>query len=234
MAALTFDNIITIAEVLLNAEGDLNWSSTQKNTLADMANREVWDVLIASNPAWVSTRTSFTWPANTDRLDLTGASYLNAEPKLIIEVFETPNDADPSDTNLPWPWTPATHQQRYRRRNYRPYSWWGRVGRPGQQAYSLAGNYIHGTPVPTSARYVHVEWVPQVTVRASGSTEVLSGQAELFGDVVATRLAYLMNMKDNHNPEIPALWAEAKERIALEASKRQVQRNRIVGSESWL
>ncbi|OFX03585.1 MAG: hypothetical protein A3E78_08760 [Alphaproteobacteria bacterium RIFCSPHIGHO2_12_FULL_63_12] len=228
MAAMTRQNVIDLARALLNATGDLNWSDATMIVLADAANRFVMDLLCASDPAWVATRTSFVWAANTERVDLTSAGALNAEPKKIIDVYETPSSGAPSDSNRSTPWTAIGHTARHRRQGYYPRR---HIAPSSDVAWSLAGNYMYASPVPASARNLHVEWVPQATALSASSTEVLSGQGEQFGDTVALYLAVLMNMKDNHNPSVRDSWADQEDRIKVQAGIRQSQRVRVVGSE---
>ena len=231
MAALTRADVKTLAEALLNAKGNLRWPDATKNSLADLANREVWDLLVDAENEWIGSRTSFSWPASAERVDLTSASCLNAEPKLVLDVYETESSGTPSDTNVATPWTPIDGRRRHRKRDDRDRQ--GRLcGASPRVAWSLQGNFMYATPPPSDARNLHVEWVPQATPLSADGTEVLSGQAEAFGDAVAFRLAVLMNAKDNHNPAIGGLWEEAQRRIA-ESSSRQGQRNAVVGSRTW-
>ena len=231
MSALTRQNVVDNARDLLNATGDLNWSDALTVRQADAANRYVWDLLCDADPTWAMTRTSFTWPAGTERLDLTAAGQLNAEPKRILDVYETDSAGAPSDSNLTSPWTPIAQRHRHQRQDRGRLRTWS-TGK-GPTAWSLTGNFMYAVPVPTSARNVHVEWIPQVIALSAVGTEVLSGQGEQFGDVVTLRLAVLMNTKDNFNPAIRDLWTEEEERLRNQAFRRQSQRNRIVGSQGW-
>ena len=50
------------------------------------------------------TSTSFTWPANTESVDVTGASYLNAHPIRIISIEDYASTGGIGAGTLPRKW----------------------------------------------------------------------------------------------------------------------------------
>ena len=229
MSALDLDDIRTNAKTLLDIDDDLFITSTQQTALANIANREVYKMICRVAPDMFLDVDTETWPSGTESLNI--VTVLSAEPYQIISIMETPNSGAISDSNRPWSWHPMDYRDRARSshggvsnrldsNNERKYN----------TRYSLQGDQLFATPIPTSERFLHISWIPQVTALSAGGNEVLDGKAEQFGDAVCYRLAVLMNAKQEHqNGAVDNLWFEAQQQIKA-LSRRQIQRSPRVRS----
>ena len=230
MSALDLDDIRTNAKTLLDIDDDLFISSAQQIALANIANREVYKMICRAAPdMFLEPVEQETWPSGTESLDIT--TVLGAEPYQIISIMETPNSGAISDSNRPWNWNPMDYRDRAR---WSYGSMRNRLDSDNERKYntrySLQGNLLFATPIPTSDRFLHISWIPQVTALSSGGNEVLDGKAEQFGDAVCYRLAVLMNSKQEHqNSSVDNLWFEAQQQIKA-LSRRQIQRSPRVRS----
>lgn len=230
MSALDLDDIRTNAKTLLDIDDDLFISSAQQIALANIANREVYKMICRAAPdMFLEPVEQETWPSGTESLDIT--TVLGAEPYQIISIMETPNSGAISDSNRPWNWSPMDYRDRAR---WSYGSMRNRLDSDNERKYntrySLQGNLLFATPIPTSDRFLHISWIPQVTALSSGGNEVLDGKAEQFGDAVCYRLAVLMNSKQEHqNSSVDNLWFEAQQQIKA-LSRRQIQRSPRVRS----
>lgn len=220
MASLTLTDIKTIAKGLVNEKSDQFWNSTEQTTLANIANRTVYKMLVDVNPEMMYSSTSFSWPAMTDNIDMTGSSYLNAEPQIILGIQNTPVNAPSTIMNLPSKWVQIPFQERYRyQRGYPGYGYF----------YTVQGNQLYCTPTPRIALNVTVFWIPQCPALSGASDAVLGGYAESFGDAVAYCLAHLLNAKQNAvNPAVENLWEQAKQDIKELARTRTADEPRKV------
>lgn len=212
MAGLTRDNVTARAKGLLNEKADTFWTTTQQQLFADDANRHVFSLLCEVCPEYFITSTAFTWPVNTESLDITGASYLNATPYKLLTIEDYDAAGGISQGNRPRKWERMTFHERARRHA---------EGYRGQYYFCWQGDRLYVAPLNAESLNVTVHWIPQVTALSAGTTEVLSGLAEPWGDAVAYRLAWLMNAKQSGaNPQVQTLWAEAEQRIHNSAYRR--------------
>jgi len=216
MAGLTRTQIQSIALGLVNStSADQFYGSTLLNLLSDEANRQVYRLVCDSSPEYFETVSSFSWPANTESLDVTGASYLVAEPYKILTIEETPRSGAVSQSNLPITWKQMRLSERstYLQDATRVYG----------RHYCLQGTSMYVAPIPAAAAYVKVHWIAQLAALSGDSTEVLGGLCEPFGAAVAYCLANMLNSKqEGQNPIVANLWAQAQKDIEKQASKRAV------------
>ena len=205
--------MVTRAKALLGEKSD-NWFTTgRQDVLADDANRYVFEQLVEVCPEWFAAEpTSITWPVNTENVDVSGASYLNAEPYRIRLIRDTPASGAVSPSNPARTWESCSFKKLTDIQSA-PFR--------GKFYYCLQGVRLYVAPIPTETLYLKVHWIAQLAALASSSTEVLAGAAEPYGDCVAYRLAFLANASQGgSNQLVTAMWAEAENRIRTAAHSR--------------
>lgn len=210
MAGLTRANVVDAAMLLVNESTSQHMTSTVQTTFADMANRDVYDLLLKHCSHYIVSTTNFTWPANTESVDFTGASYLNADPVRLISIEDFPSTGGVGPSNKPRMWQPMESSSRpgYHSQNAAPH-------------YVLEGDFLYVAPLFGSALNCTVKWIPQAIALSASSTEVLNGKAESFGDAVTVRLATLLNTRQSGvNQAVAQLWAQWQSKIAA-AARRQ-------------
>jgi hypothetical protein len=208
---LTRQNVIDAAMLLVNENTTQLMTPTVQTTFADMANRHVYDLIVAKCSHYVVTSTSFTWPANTESADFTGASYLNADPLKLISIEDYPSTGGIGAGNLPRKWETMESSQRP---GYH-YQW-------TVPHYIMEGDNLFVAPLFGQTLNCRALWIPQAAALTLSSTEVLNGKAESFGDAVTFCLAHLLNARQSGtNPAIERGWAEWQAKIAA-AAKRTV------------
>tara|TARA_B100000214_G_scaffold369874_1_gene343643 strand:+ start:834 stop:1574 length:741 start_codon:yes stop_codon:yes gene_type:complete len=224
----TLEDVRTFAKVLLDETGDLFWSETQQNRLANEANRAVFRELVQSNPEFFLESTSgpFTWAQDTESIDITAASYLNGQiPYKIVGVEGTPENAAVSPDNLPSKWKPMRFADRWMIQNRDARTFYG-----GGRHYCLAGKKLFVAPIPEKALNFHIYWIKNIEEMTADSHVVLrseqddaNGAAESFGDLVAVYMAKLMNAKQNgQNMMVEQMWQEGLLRMQNYAQSRNV------------
>lgn len=210
MASLTRQEVIDAAMILVNEQTSAHLTTTVQNTLANMANRRVFELIVKSCSHYVVTSTSFTWPANTERVDITGATYLNAHPVRIITIEDYPSTGGIGSGNLPRQWVAVESSilPNYHYQGTGPH-------------YVLDGDYLYVAPLFGQALNCRVKWIPEVTPLTATSTPVLSGTADSFGDAVTACLAKLFNARQSGvNKAVEAMWAEWQSTIAGSAHRQ--------------
>jgi len=222
MAALTLANLRSIVQALLDDDTQAHWDATTELLFINMAQRDVLDEILRADENLLGQESSFTYPANTASVDITGASYLNAAPKAILLVRQTPQSGAVSRSNVPWEWKPVRSMGEL---SDLQWGWGGGTAyytNEYQRYYYLTGNTFHVGPIPTSACNLKVTWVPQVTDLSASGDVALGGLAEEHHQAVAFRAAWLMNSKQNgSNPMVQQLWQEAVDRIHGSSRIRQ-------------
>jgi hypothetical protein len=239
MAGLTRANVIELAEAVLNADGDLHWpDTTVTEKLAQAANRHVWRILAQKAPQLITTVTGpKTYTAGAASMSLT--TMLGQQPRGVLEIVETSENAAIGQNNEPWPWSPTEYTGRHYLREAQGRWRWSRLVSGAETRYSVVGDDLYADPVPTTNRFIHFAWIPAFptndfrksapftlpdTQALADAAEALDGLAEDCHDAVWVRLAYLMNMRDNHNPEIPGLWREHEMQLrTLDGERRSVE-----------
>ena len=224
----SLEEVRAYAKVLLDETGDLFWSEAQQNRLANEANRAVFRELVQSNPEFfIETADGpFTWPKNTESVDIASASFLNGSiPYKIIGIENTPDSGAVAPDNLPLKWKPMRFADRWmiQRRD-------ARVSPSGGRYYCLVRNKLFIAPIPESALNVHIYWIKNIDEITSDTDIVLrsdkddaNGAAGAFGDLVAVYTAKLMNARQNgQNVMVEQMWQEGVVRIQSYAHARDV------------
>lgn len=222
MAALTLSQVRTFVRALLDDDTTEHWSEATELVLINSAQRYVWKELMRADENLLGQESSFTYPADTASIDITGASYLNASPEAILLIRQTPQSGSISRSNSPWEWKPVASMGEL---SDLQWGWGGGTAyytNEYQRYYYLTGDTLHVGPIPTASCNLKVTWIPQVTDLASAGDEVLNGLAQEHGEAVAYRAAWVMNAKQNgSNPMVQALWEEAAEKIRGSSRMRQ-------------
>lgn len=221
--ALTLSGVRSRAQALLDEPGTAAISTTQWLAFINMANSEVWRLVVASNPTHHQVRTGITWPANTVTLDISGGSYLNAAVYKIAQVEWLSGGTTISTSNLPYKLIPMRYDERPRLLGGTgPLV--SSLGTSRPTHYALTGTAtLELAPIPTAACSLGITYIPSLTelTTSDDAVEVLGGKADDHHNAVVYRAAMLANAKRNgSNPVVADLWAEAKQRIAAEANAR--------------
>ena len=202
-------DVKSLAKNLLDEKGSLYWTDSLMNTLADEANKDVYRLLVNVSPDHLLETDSFTWPANSERIDLEDAAYANKEIDKLLGLESTSSSGGVTKNNLPVKWMPMRFAERSK---YLADGGVSGLSSPGYQSYRYAyqAEYLYIAPIPGVALNVLVYFIPTLAALAADSTDVLGGRATMFHDAVYKRLAVLMNIKQNgNNPVVDKLWTEA-------------------------
>lgn len=210
--SLTGAEAITLARTLVDEPDTSALKSSQAVALLNAANLEVYRRIVGVNPDYFAVRSVITFPASTEYVDLSGASYLNANffKLLSLEASETADGATVSQVPtklLPMPFTD--------RILYLRHGGSGRTSVPARYALVGASN-LYLAPIVAAPVYLTVYYAPQLTAFTTGTltSEVLGGRADEYHDAVAYCLANLVNAKGKgSSPLAASLWAEAKAAI---------------------
>ena len=206
----------TLAKTLLDEKSDTFFSQTNQNNLVDEANRIVWRELINTNYEYFLNTATLTFPANAERVDIDDTT--NDTPYKIIDIGHTPSSGAITPNNPFTQWRPMRFVERYQIQKQ------GATGRgsTGSYHFSLVGEYLYVSPIPTAALNVHLFYIAPLAALSADNSALLGGRAEdVFGDCVAYCLADLMNSKQQgQNPVIDRLWMEAQGRIKDHATSR--------------
>ena len=223
----TYAQAIDLAEALLDEPGSGNIGSTAQLALMNAANLDVFHELIRVNPSFFMVKASFTWPANTESLDISGASYLNATPYRIYSIEAVEGSSSTITTSN----TPRTIS---------PMSWAERIAALGGAMsiteapswYTLQGaSTLYLAPVPSQAVTLNVYYIPALAKLTSNdsATELLGGKCDEHQVAVAYRYADMIAARQkNKNSAAKQLYAEAKVRMAESASDRNEDQPRYV------
>lgn len=221
--ALTFATTKALAQTLLDDTSTASGiTSTQWVTLFNAANRDVWRDLAAMNPSYFQTYGDITWPANTERLVLSGASYLNTTPYKIVQVEASALGGNPTTQNGIRKLRMMTFQERPQiLSDYMTSLATGQA--PGPYAYSYEDDAtMYLAPISGSSVLLRIYYIPPLAaVTGVDADVVLGGRAPDFHDAVAHRLAWYGSVKRGGTPGVAAqLWAESSERIRNSAPTR--------------
>lgn len=223
----TLGSLKTFCGALLDDTTRNFWSDTQKNQMANAANRHVYGLVMQLAPDRLLTRTAITWPAGVSSLDVTGSGYLNATPKQVVYVVETQFSGLPSSSNPTIrDWTPSYPGDTA--------DWYGiePTGRgtvaDGDTCWHFERSNMVVAPTPAGPRYLTIGHVPVVADMTTDADALLGGLAGDHHDAVVYRAAVLMNAKQNgQNKMVWDLWHEAEARLKAEAAV-QSMRSRTV------
>lgn len=231
MASLSYSDVRGLAQTILDDTNTATGiTAAQWLTLINAAHRHVWTMLVDIAPSWFQTTTTITWPAATEQLDISGGSYLNANPYKVCTVEVTPTTAALGPGNLPRVVAEMRYEDRASRLSQDPMWLYTASGQAAPQWYTMTTNYtMTVAPIPSSATVMRITYIPTLTALAGNETGMFGGRAPEFHDCVAYRAALLANMKrEGSNPLAGAMWQEASERIQNAAASRVVSGPRSI------
>jgi hypothetical protein len=197
------------AAALALIDSDVNdpFFSGTIDSLADMANRDVFSLLVEVAPDMFETITPVTYPADAEYLSNGEGAYR------MLSVGMTPANADVAPSNLLVPLRPCTIGDRMNKLQLTPaihgyyYVW----------AYTR----LYVAPIPAQDLYLKLRAVPILAAMTGDNDKPLMGTAYPFHDAVAVRLAALLNSKqDSVNKMVGGLWQEAKANLQAQAPQR--------------
>ena len=231
--SLTLNDVKSLASNLMDIKGTAEVSSAQWVALVNMACTQVHQILVETMPDYWTTTATFTYPANTESIDLAGASYLNGPiPYKIIGVEALPANAAVSQSNVPVKVMPIpfTDRDKYMYSVDSGLRLTTLTTLPLH--YTLAGSAnLYLTPVPTAPVILRLHYIPAVPTltTSDGSTAILSGRAPEHHMAVAYCVAHLLNSKrEGANVMATKLWMEAKEAMLHVSNSRQVDEPRHI------
>ena len=191
---MTRDELISLAKDYVDERGDF-WPTASLNRFANQANRVVWNRLAYQDAGSTQVVARTSYPADAESIELGHSSYLNANILRVLGVGTLDKDAAVSSDN-----------------RFRPLL---NVGRGDEGGYtvnvndpSAFGAQQHGprwkyhnkqlylVSPPTSATVIRVVYTPRLPEMASGGTELLSGTADRYHDLVVSVMVTLMQAKE--------------------------------------
>lgn len=222
--SLTYSTVLTLAQTLLDDTSTASGITTsQWVTLFNAANRDVWRMIVNVNPSYFQTYGDIVWPASTEKLAISGGSYLNTTPYKLIQVEVTQLAGNVTPTNLPRKLMPVTFQERPQ--ILADYFAMATPGSnvPGPYVYTYEEDAtMYVAPLVQQAIPMRIHYVPPLAAVAGSSNDVvLAGRAQSFHDAVAHRLAWYASVKRGGTPGVAAqLWAESENLIKNSAPTR--------------
>ncbi len=191
------------AKDLLGEKGSY-WQDTELLRYANLVNRYLFRAICRYDKHVFSAFNTFTYPGNTHRILLTGASYLNAEPYRINQVQLLAASADPSPTNVPVMLQPASDYddlvRRYtdtsRRASPAQFSGTALV-RPCDYFYATTNDaYFYVGPIPVTDLFLRLEWLAHPAALTALSDPILANQADRYHDLFPVILSWFMTSKE--------------------------------------
>ena len=197
MEAMTFAELKTLAKTLVDEKG-LFWSDDQMKALANTAMRTVFRQIAGFDATHFAAKTTITYPADTESIDLTGASYFNITPSVykVLAVSKLSEAAAVTPTNRP------VHLDRTDAAS--PLGYGDNWNDPNSEArgvsasrrWFLDASNLYLVFIPAEATPLLIRWVNQPTDLDGASDVVFAGRAFEYHDLVATTLARLMVVKE--------------------------------------
>ena len=221
--SLTYSSVITLAQTLLDDTSTASGITTsQWVTLFNAANRDVWRLICNINPSYFQTFGDITWPASTEKLTLSGASYLNTTPYKIIQVEVTALGGNVTPNNLPRKLIPVTFQDRPQMLAQLYAVAAPAYGVPGPAVFTYEeDSTMYVAPLVQQAIPMRIHDIPPLAAVAGSSNDlVLAGRAQSFHDAVAHRLAVFAGAKRGGSVIGAQLWAESENLIRNSAPTR--------------
>ena len=231
--SMTLAQVRSLAQIYLDQPGTSAITAPQWLAILNAANLDVWRLVVAANPSHHQVRTAITWPASTESLDISGASYLNAAVyKLVQFEVYSGSSATLSPSNVPThKLCPVPFADRVQALSANGFRWPSNSSSGLPTHYWVSGETTVGlTPIPSVAVAMGVWYVPSLTTLTSSddATQVLGAKADNFHDVVAYRAAVLANSKAHGaNPTLDRMWADAQDRIK-DSADRQMDEPRYI------
>ena len=221
--SLTYSSVIALAQTLLDDTSTASGITTsQWVTLFNAANRDVWRLICNINPSYFQTFGDISWPASTEKLTLSGASYLNTTPYKIIQVEVTALGGNVTPNNLPRKLIPVTFQDRPQMLAQLYAVAAPAYGVPGPAVFTYEeDSTMYVAPLVQQAIPMRIHYIPPLAaVTGSSNDLVLAGRAQSFHDAVAHRLAVFAGAKRGGSVIGSQLWAESENLIRNSAPTR--------------
>jgi hypothetical protein len=222
--SLTYSTVLALAQTLLDDTSTASGITTsQWVTLFNAANRDVWRMLVNVNPSYFQTYGDITFPASTEKITLSGASYLNTTPYKLIQVEATAITGNVTPQNLPRKLMPVTFQERPQFLSDMLVSLSPGSMVPGPYVYTYdEDSTMYVAPLSQTACPMRIHYVPPLAAVTGQSNDVvLAGRAQSFHDAVAHRLAWYASVKRGGTPGVAGqLWLESENLIKNSAPTR--------------
>lgn len=197
----------------------LDFLNLQRNTFhkdaevlrkLNVANRLFWRAICRVDSRHVAQYTRVSYPANTESVDLTGASYLNASFREILGIDHMTTNAAISSTNLPDPINlvhPTDLARRYL--SGQPRYPGGTVVTGARLFGAIQGNSLFLAIPPTAATILRIQWVKaEPTALTADATDLLEGKAPAYHDLLWMTAAKLLSAKEKRQaPELSEIIA---------------------------
>jgi|10_taG_2_1085330.scaffolds.fasta_scaffold01942_8 hypothetical protein len=195
---MTRDELITLAKFWLDERGNF-YSTAQLNTAANFANRMVYRAVANQSPSHFAQISTFSYPADTEKVDLSGGSYLNERPYRMLAVQQLPSGSTVSATNRP-----QTIEYISPNTNHAD-----DIATEDPNVWQSAGLYwtmdtdvdLYLLPMPASAIDLRVRWIGHLANLAAGSTSLLGGKATEFHDLVAAVMTKTLQQKERNSDQ---------------------------------
>lgn len=222
--SLTYPNLLALAQTTLDDTSTASGISTAAwLILINAANRDVWRRIIEVNPSYFLASGDVTWPANTEKVTISGASYLNTEPYKILGIDVTPAAGNPSTSNQPRKLRPIQFQERASVMAQTDTLNYGNGYAKGPLGYTYEGSgVLYVAPVVGDAAFMRIFYIaPLADLTGASNDQPLAGVADEFHDAVAYRAAMLANAKRGGSaPLAELLWQESLQLIEKCAAAR--------------
>ena len=215
----------TVKAIWLGETGSY-WSDAQLNSVISAANRRVFNLVIEQDPTYFQTVSgNLTYPANTENIDLSGASFLNGRPQKILAVEQLESDAAVGSGNQPTLCEPV-HPSDIQR--YYTYSTQTLTALTSYR-YALLGDLLYLGPLPTSAVVLRVRYITPIADLAEDSTTLLGNQLVEWHELV-TYIAAEMALAKAREPNdmLSRLRAETQAEMIASLTGRQIQEPRYI------
>lgn len=174
------------------------WGAGRLLRLTDKANRLVYRCVAARDASYFAKYTRITYPANTEGVDLTGASYLNDAPFKLTHVERLVRDEAVSPSNTA---TPISRENADAERADVAMAPLGILYNREETRYRVdEGWNLKLLPMPGAATVLNIRWVEQPKKLTSTSDNLLltasdatsAVRAEEFHDLVTATLIRLL------------------------------------------
>lgn len=178
----------------------------------ETANRLFHRAICAVDSRHFAQYTRITYPANTESIDLTGASYLNGTFREILGVDELQSNAALSSTNL-CTQIPLIHPSDLARRYVTSQEQSSGVILAGTKLYAaIQQNSLYLAVPPTEAKTLRIQWIAANPTTLTGdSSNLLDGKALSFHDAVWLLAAKLLSLREQrHAPELSEIIAQVR------------------------
>lgn len=223
----------TRAKELLAEKGGY-WTDAEILRHMNLAMRDIWRIIAGTDPRQLAEFSRIVYPANSESIDLTAASYLNASFYKIMGINSLVTNAAISSTNPPTPMELGTMTDLFQR--YSGGSGGQRLFTDARAYCAVQGNLLYIAPVPTLAKNLWVQWLRFPSPLINDTDNVIQGAAAgaalavAFHDFVPLRTAWYMSAKElrgSVSPEIATCLEDLRQSLA-DGEQSRAGQDRIV------